>query len=327
MLDSDVLFGFRLRLFDHAREVGVSRGLPHLRDPPLDLLPLEGAWSSAPASRCSGRGSAGRRGCPTRRARSSRRASSPSPSPTRGWDRGGSAPAWPRSAGAASSSATPASGASCAGTASPAGSAASRSWPATPRRPGPEPRRARARAPHRGRPSRRARRLRLLPRGSPQRHDGSGLAVHRHRPSPRAVSGPSCTRRRSTPRARNTSRLARRVAADLARHGWRLERVLTDNGSEFRSSDFGDTLRELGAVQTLHPPRAADDQRRGRAGAAHHPRGVLATLLRAEPRAQARRPRAGPRELSALLQRRSAPTPGATPRAGRPGRRSSERGR
>src|SRR5687768_5918546 len=37
------------------------------------------------------------------------------------------------------------------------------------------------------------------------------------------------------PSARLTSRLARRVAADLAAHGWRLERVLTDNGSEFRS--------------------------------------------------------------------------------------------
>ena len=58
------------------------------------------------------------------------------------------------------------------------------------------------------------------------------------------------------PAARFTSQLARRVAADLARHGWRLERALTDNGSEFRSSDFGDSLRELGAVQTfIHPGR------------------------------------------------------------------------
>jgi transposase InsO family protein len=58
------------------------------------------------------------------------------------------------------------------------------------------------------------------------------------------------------PSARNTSRLARRVAADLAAWGWRLERVLSDNGSEFRSQEFGDTLRELGAVQTrIHPGR------------------------------------------------------------------------
>jgi transposase InsO family protein len=56
------------------------------------------------------------------------------------------------------------------------------------------------------------------------------------------------------PAARHTSQLARRVAADLAAHGWRLERVLTDNGSEFRSSDFGDTIRELGATQTFIRP-------------------------------------------------------------------------
>ena len=53
------------------------------------------------------------------------------------------------------------------------------------------------------------------------------------------------------PSAARTSALARRVAADLRNHGWRLERVLTDNGSEFRSQAFGDTVRELGATQTF----------------------------------------------------------------------------
>jgi transposase InsO family protein len=53
------------------------------------------------------------------------------------------------------------------------------------------------------------------------------------------------------PSAARTSHLARRVAADLARHGWRLERVLTDNGSEFRSSVFGATIRDLGVTQTF----------------------------------------------------------------------------
>ena len=58
------------------------------------------------------------------------------------------------------------------------------------------------------------------------------------------------------PSARNTSALARRVAADLAGHGWRLEAVLTDNGSEFRSHEFGATVRELGAGQRfIHPGR------------------------------------------------------------------------
>ena len=53
------------------------------------------------------------------------------------------------------------------------------------------------------------------------------------------------------PSARITSALARRVAADLASAGWHLERVLTDNGSEFRSQVFGDTVRGLGATQTF----------------------------------------------------------------------------
>src|SRR4051812_7353481 len=47
--------------------------------------------------------------------------------------------------------------------------------------------------------------------------------------------------------AAHTSRLARRVAAELGAAGWRLERVLSDNGNEFRSRAFPDTLAELGA--------------------------------------------------------------------------------
>ncbi len=58
------------------------------------------------------------------------------------------------------------------------------------------------------------------------------------------------------PSARKTSALARRVAADLAHHGWRLEGVLTDNGQEFRSHEFGATVRDLGARQRfIHPGR------------------------------------------------------------------------
>ncbi len=56
------------------------------------------------------------------------------------------------------------------------------------------------------------------------------------------------------PSARNASRLAKRVAADLAAHRWRLERVLSDNGSEFRSQVFGDAIRDLGATQTFIRP-------------------------------------------------------------------------
>jgi transposase InsO family protein len=52
------------------------------------------------------------------------------------------------------------------------------------------------------------------------------------------------------PGAEHTSRLARRVAAELQAAGWRLERVLSDNGNEFRSRVFTDTAIELGARHT-----------------------------------------------------------------------------
>jgi transposase InsO family protein len=53
------------------------------------------------------------------------------------------------------------------------------------------------------------------------------------------------------PTGAQPSKLARRVCATLAAAGWRLERVLTDNGGEFRSSDFRATLDQLGVRQTL----------------------------------------------------------------------------
>ena len=49
------------------------------------------------------------------------------------------------------------------------------------------------------------------------------------------------------PHAAQTSRLARRVAADLKQAGWQLERVLSDNGNEFRGLEFGRTMNHLGA--------------------------------------------------------------------------------
>jgi transposase len=57
------------------------------------------------------------------------------------------------------------------------------------------------------------------------------------------------------PSAEQTSRLARRVAGDLAAAGWRLERVLSDNGNEFKGT-FSTTLTELGAGHTrIHAGR------------------------------------------------------------------------
>lgn len=49
------------------------------------------------------------------------------------------------------------------------------------------------------------------------------------------------------PAVRWTTALARRVAADLRRHGWSLEKILTDNGSEFGSAVFSPTVAQLGA--------------------------------------------------------------------------------
>jgi transposase InsO family protein len=51
------------------------------------------------------------------------------------------------------------------------------------------------------------------------------------------------------PGATFTSALARRVADELAAAGWQLKAVLTDNGSEFRSQQFGNAVRARGAQQ------------------------------------------------------------------------------
>jgi transposase InsO family protein len=56
---------------------------------------------------------------------------------------------------------------------------------------------------------------------------------------------------RRNPSALWTSALARQVASDLAARGWRLERVMSDNASEFRSSVFQQTVARLGARHTF----------------------------------------------------------------------------
>jgi transposase InsO family protein len=69
------------------------------------------------------------------------------------------------------------------------------------------------------------------------------------------------------PTGSQTSKLARRVAAELAAAGWRLQRVLTDNGGEFRARDFRDTLRDLAVKHTL--TRASRPQTNGAVEALH----------------------------------------------------------
>jgi transposase InsO family protein len=48
------------------------------------------------------------------------------------------------------------------------------------------------------------------------------------------------------PTARQASTLARRATRELKAAGWKLERVLSDNGNEFRGPAFTDTLARLG---------------------------------------------------------------------------------
>jgi transposase InsO family protein len=69
------------------------------------------------------------------------------------------------------------------------------------------------------------------------------------------------------PSAEQTSKLARRVAGDLKAAGWRLERVLSDNGNEFRGQRFGTTIEKLGARH--HRIHAGRPQTNGHVEALH----------------------------------------------------------
>ncbi len=51
------------------------------------------------------------------------------------------------------------------------------------------------------------------------------------------------------PRARFTRELVHRVARELKAAGWRLREVTTDNGSEFRAREFGAAVKKVGARQ------------------------------------------------------------------------------
>jgi len=51
------------------------------------------------------------------------------------------------------------------------------------------------------------------------------------------------------PSARRTSELCHQVASELREAGWKLQEVTTDNGSEFRSREFGRAVESEGATQ------------------------------------------------------------------------------
>jgi transposase InsO family protein len=69
------------------------------------------------------------------------------------------------------------------------------------------------------------------------------------------------------PTGAQTSKLAQRVCADLAQAGGQLERMLSDNGGEFRSADFRSALADLGLRHTLI--RAGRPQTNGHVEALH----------------------------------------------------------
>ena len=62
--------------------------------------------------------------------------------------------------------------------------------------------------------------------------------------------------RHGNPTTKQTSKLAQRVARELKQAGWRLERVLADNGNEFKGPDFHRTIERLKASVThIHAGR------------------------------------------------------------------------
>jgi len=84
--------------------------------------------------------------------------------------------------------------------------------------------------------------------GGPRARSGS---------SPQSTSPPLSPGRSwwSARKAKQTSKLARRVAKDLREAGWHLERLLSDNGNEFKG-DFTKTVDRLKADHTrIHAGR------------------------------------------------------------------------
>jgi len=62
--------------------------------------------------------------------------------------------------------------------------------------------------------------------------------------------------KQGNPTMAQTSKLARRVARELKAAGWQLERVLADNGNEYRGQRFHATLARLGArITHIHAGR------------------------------------------------------------------------
>ena len=116
-------------------------------------------------------------------------------------------------------------------------------------------------------------------------HQGRGLADHRDRYLQLSFAWADLVRAPRPGPDRRAHHHARAAASprELPTAGWRLERVLSDNGNEFRSRDFAALPRRARRPPQPHPRRTPADQRPRRAPAPHDPRGVLAPRLRALP--------------------------------------------
>jgi hypothetical protein len=113
--------------------------------------------------------------------------------------------------------------------------------------------------------------------------------------------------KQANPTARQASKLARRVASDLKAAGWKLERMLSDNGNEFRRTSLPRGPRASRRAPQPHPRRPPADQRARRSAPQDDPRRVLATRVRALPLPALQRPATRARHLPGLLQQRPRP--------------------
>ena len=113
--------------------------------------------------------------------------------------------------------------------------------------------------------------------------------------------------KQGNPTATADQQARRRVARELKAAGWRLERVLSDNGNEFRGTDVHQHPRAARRPPQPHPRRAPTNQRQRRSAPQDDPRRVLATSVRPLHLPPLHRAATRARHLPALLQQRPRP--------------------
>ena len=129
--------------------------------------------------------------------------------------------------------------------------------------------------PHRGR--RRQAHHAAAPARQPPCTDAAGRRRDRSAGSSstsRSTTAPGSPTPRCSPTRRPPTAIAflRRAIAFFERHGIKVERLLTDNGSAYRSTVHAIACRALGHPPPAHPALPAADQRQGGALHPHHAR-------------------------------------------------------